>query len=451
MNNNTSYNLRLKVLIGMSLFIFLVIGSSIYQLKTLSLSEQNHSLYGELSQLKDISLAITRSSANYTENAPRDFKSYQRDVKVFHKDVLGDVEQFNQKLTSLADDINNKLGFALPPLIGDQLSDKGSYAMLNESVNRSLSNWKTFKSEFEEQLGDNKNEPRLEWGANYIQENSPNLNESIRVMVMYYQNFLEQQSFYAHSIANSSLALMVIIGILGLIWFYQRVIKRIGRTVDACEQVASGDFGYTLPIEGNDEITVLSHAFNALSSRSKLVLAMLDELQKTDTINEALNIITQAAGGYLPIAWAGFMETSPDNNAINLQHTLPVQMIHKWSHRSLDLEQGFGLQIASSLINKQPVMINKLREFAVQNPEERLLRELVRNSQVESLVALPLTSSNGWEGVLLFASRTGEYRRDQTELLEHLSNLMANNFERMNRAQENATLLKTQQTMLLKN
>ncbi len=440
MQKKRSIQLRFKAVLGLTVFILLVIASSLYQFKTLKLSEQNHRLLGELDQLEQLSDAFHRRSENYLTNAPRDYESYFRDVAVFHKNILQDIDQFSDSLNGISDEFNNSVGFAVPRFLLSFSGQQDLYASLSLSVQSAQDRWQTFLQGFHEKLGDNKDEPRIEWGAKYIIESHPELNKGIKHMSAEYKKFLEQQSDFASLILKTSIILITILGVLGLVWFYRRVIRRISATIDACEQVASGDFGYTLPVEGNDEISVLSKAFNTLSSRSQLVLAMLDDLQQTLSIEQALTVISKAAGSYLPLAWVGFLEVSADKKTMTLTKALPAPTLKRWAEKSIARDKGFGEKISASMLSKEPIIINDLREYAVSNAEERFIRELVRTAQVEALMALAMTSSQGWEGVLLFASRAGEYRKDQTELLQSLSQVMANNFERMQRDHEHISL-----------
>ena len=433
MNTKNSYNLRLKVLIGMGAFILLVVLSALYQLKTLELSERNHQLLGELKQLEELGSVYPRRSKNYVNNAARDFETYRRDVQVFYKDIVGDIEQFDVLLKKISKDFSEDVGFALPKGIQNLLGFDDHYATLNESVQMSNNTWDTFLKGFNEKIGDNKDEPRIEWGAQFIVDETPKVNEYIANMTNEYKAFLDQQRIYSLRILQLSLGLIILFGLFGLLWFYQKVIKRIGNTVEACQQVANGDYGYVLPVEGNDELTVLSQAFNVLSSRSQLVVSMLSNLQRVPSIEHALNVIVKSSGSYLPVAWAGFMTIEAGGRKMRVNNALPPKTLTGWGERDTSIEKSFGKKVSEALVHKQPVLVNDLRQFVVENADELLLRDMVKQTQIESLLALPLSSGSGWEGVMLFGSRNGEYSPEQTELLENLSPLMASTFERLAR------------------
>ncbi len=56
---------------------------------------------------------------------------------------------------------------------------------------------------------------------------------------------------------------------------------------------------------------------------------------------------------------------------------------------------------------------------------------MVRKTQIDALLCVPLYNHYGWEGMLLFGSRAGEYDPHQAELLERLGPVIATNLQRV--------------------
>ncbi len=223
---------------------------------------------------------------------------------------------------------------------------------------------------------------------------------------------------------------IVVMGLLGLLWFYFRVLKRIGNTVNACVKVANGDFGHTLKIDGDDEISVLAKAFNLVSSRSQLVMALQNQLHQVQSMEQALTVISQAAGGFLPIAWVGVFHTK-EQKKLTLLSALSQQSIQTIPNKVINLQQGFGKKLSNNMLTKKSVIQNNLGEYAVNNEQELFIRDLVRTHEIQSVLALPMISRKGWEGYIIFGTRKGEYNKSQTELLENLSTMMAGHFQRL--------------------
>ena len=69
-------------------------------------------------------------------------------------------------------------------------------------------------------------------------------------------------SFYR---AYMAIALVVMLLAIGIGYFLARgVTKRIAELADATERVAQGEYGFTVPVGGNDEITELTDGFNRM-------------------------------------------------------------------------------------------------------------------------------------------------------------------------------------------
>jgi len=426
----SSKKLRTQVLFGLGTFVLFVVCLVVYQLKVLRMSELNHRILGEVDQLEVLADQFDQSSTNYQLNAPRDPETYSRDVQVFYHDIRADVTQFAERLEDIEDQFKQNVGLAIPSsLLG--LFGGHDFATVEEVVAKTRNDWTLFHADFLEQLGTSVAEPRLEWATKYIVDNAPELKQSVRTLVNEYRTFLEDQSRISETVLKLSLVLLLVLGIASLVWFYTRVTKRVGETVDACVQVANGDFGYSLKITGNDELTVLAKAFNTLSSRSQLIVNMLSDLQQSQSIEECLTAIVQASGSYLPVAWAGFIRIDPNTRQMVLNNALPPKTLDHWEHKTIDENQKFAKQLADSLVSNEALMFNELRQYILHSPKDNFLRDLLKTTQLESLVALPLNSHQGWQGIVMFGSRSAQYRKDQTELLSKLGPSMALSFERL--------------------
>ncbi len=432
--NKKSYSLRLKALGGLVVFLLLVIAQAMFQLSVLKQTEMNHTLLGQLHQIEQSIQIFPRRSQNYLDNAARDFESYRRDVKVFYKDLRGDFSQFDRQIKRVYGEFMIGEGKSLVSTIGDKTLENNANISITETGQR----WEEFYAEFLSALGSNESEPLLEAGAQYVVNNHPRLKMSVEQMVGDFRIFLAQQTEVSESVLKVSLLLLILLGIIGLVWFYRRVIRRIGNTVDACQIVAGGDFGYTLPVEGRDEITLLSKAFNTLSSRTQMVLNMMANLQQATSVEQGLAVIVQASGSYLPVAWAGFLTVSDHGHEMLLTNAIPPKTLQSWKVRTVTAEQTFGKQLTDALISGRCVTLSGLTDHVLENDKEVFLRALVRATKVESLMALPLKDNHGWEGILVFGSRSAEYRPDQTELLEKMAPLMAASFAGV--ASENSTM-----------
>ncbi|MEM9531151.1 MAG: HAMP domain-containing protein [Pseudomonadota bacterium] len=426
-----SYRLRVRALLGLILFVLLAVIASVYQINVLQNAEENFERLGQLTLLEDQTAALAASSQNYLENAPRDFDSYARDLKVFLHDIRGDFDALEVELSNVESGFANNQKLALPAFFQSALNLSPDLEAVQTSLDASRAAWSDFRSGFEEKMGDDPEEPRLEWGAEFVVENRAGFEGQVMTMVKTYRAFLGTQSALSQRVVFGLAGTLAIFGLLGLLWFYLRVVRRIGQTTDACIRVANGDFGYSLRVSGNDEITLLSRAFNLVSSRSQLVVKLLSEIQQTQRVEDCLATVIGASGTYLPVAWTGLLLPQPDGSGYHVSNALPPQTLAQWPDRSCGAASRLGTQLGQALLSGDPVLVDDLPELAVAHPQDAFLRDFVRATQIKSLVALPMTSPKGWQGVLLFGSRSAVYREDQTALLRKLGPALAMHFERL--------------------
>ncbi len=429
MAHKQAYGLRIKVLAALTIFLVLVILAALFQLHTLKLAENNHQVLGQLSQLESAAMDLQELAQLYDNNAPRDYPSYDRDVVLFLPLLNQELDSFGEKLAMVEQDFAQSVGILVPKLLQPMFGDSGRES-LAEQVSDLHMDWEEFRSSLADALGDDPAEPLLEAGAEYLIANTHEMTSSTVAMIESYRTFLHEQSQDAQRLTELVVLVLIILGVLGLVWFFFRVIQRIGRVVDACQHVALGEFGYTVSAKGNDELSVLARAFNTLSARSQLVLAMLTDLQRAQTVEQGLSMIVQASGSYLPVAWAGFGRVDSRSGAVMLSHAIPPKSISNWTHRTATRAEPFGKELADALVTHDPILLNDLKQRGLAEGED-FLRELVRATSITSLVALPLSTGEGWEGFVFFGSKRAQYQPHQVELLKNLAPSTSISFARL--------------------
>lgn len=425
-----SHRLRIRVLVSLVLFILLLIINGVHQLYSLEQSAINVRLLGEIRQLDTLSEGITRRSGNYLKNAARDYESYNRDVKIFHMDILTDIEEFDKLLKSLdisfhkiknEDDTGSFISFG---------SDE-SILQLEETIQNTRISWEKFQRGLAEKLGQDSEQPRIEWGAEFIVQNSKLLNASISAMSQQYQRFIQQRLDTDSAFVMFHFGVLLLFSLLAVVWFYYSMAKRIGQTVKACHRVSIGEFGYRIPLQGQDELTVLAQAFNTLSSRGKLVLSMLSELQHVHNMDQALLLITQSAGGYLPIAWVGLIYEQPHNNRLRLQHMIPVESAQSLKYYDASSEKGIGRQFQDTLSSQRICFINDLPEQVATENNPDLWASLSINLNIKALMAIPLISRSQWRAILVVGSKSVEYNPQHGLMLLNLAPTIADSLEQI--------------------
>ncbi len=136
--------------------------------------------------LKESSDSFLLSSRNYQQNAARDYDSYNRDVKVFLKDLEADIDSFSKRIVRLENKFKAHVGFALPDSLSKIADQDKDMHTLDQAITMAQTDWGTFKLGYEEKLGHDEKEPRIEWGTDFIVENHPELEKTINYMTKEY-------------------------------------------------------------------------------------------------------------------------------------------------------------------------------------------------------------------------------------------------------------------------
>lgn len=431
MNTHHSFRLRAAMLLAIASLIFIAILSNVYQQRVLQHTATNSRLLGEYQQLNQLALSIQRSAKNYQANAARDYESYFRDVEVYLGDLKGTITQFHTLVDSIADKTKNDVTDLVPPAFSSLMGNNVSQGTLAITITDVSDSWLRYMSGFETALGENQEEPRIEWGTRFVLENSDTIEHKLHVLMDQYETYLQQQGNSAATIFKTYLLVIAVLGAAIIGWFYLHVIRPIGLIANACTRVAGGDFGYTLPIQGKNELAQLSEAFNTMSSRSEMVLNLISQLQQAHTVDEATAIICRASGSYIPIAWAAILKADQTNTLLNVASTLPAMNRSQLESPQIKANTAFGQQCHDALLSKQAFISSDLLNAARQDHSDQFINGLVRRSQIDALMCVPLYNNQGWEGMLIFGSKSGKYTSQHTELLSKLAPLLTTHLQKI--------------------
>jgi HAMP domain-containing protein len=411
--------LQIKVVLGLG---GLLTGAAVVFGYLSLLAEENHASQDLLSQVRQLQVqgqAIQRRGITYAGNAPRDFGPYERDMVIFYPDFVRDLAAFEQTLKNVTKTVG-----ALP---NGRFSAPS--AGLIETVEKMQTGWTAFQRGFQDKLGPNPAEPRLEWGAEYVKDNQALINSLTGELIATVDQTVQERLR-----KNAELTTIAVIGasvflLTVVIWFYFSIVRRISLTVAGCQRVAQGDFGYQLPVKGNDELTTLAQAFNSLSARTRFVLTMLSKMHRPGSAESKIGSLWIEASGYLQIKWMGLWEVDASGSSMRLLSLRADKPIADGLLKTLENHAHTDTSLINMSREMQPFKSDKLTEYVLKTPNARFLRELVKTERLNSVLMVPLTSDDGWKGLLMFVTdQPAAYTDEQVELMGNLSSYMANGF-----------------------
>lgn len=417
MKSRFTKSLQIKVFIGLGALLFGAV-SIIFYINLLA--QENHAyqlLHSQVNQLEVQGQAIKRRGTTYATYAPREYPHYFRDLKVFYPDFMHDLDAFENQIERIS-----KTSKELPNSAG-----ASSNIALTNSINNLNTNWKVFKKGFLSKLGTDLKEPRLEWGADYVKEKQDLIHAITGKLINTIDNTIKIQLEANKQLTNNTFIAASVLLLLGVVWFYFSVIRRITLTVKGCQRVAQGDFGYKLAISGNDELSALALAFNTLSARTSFVVTMLSKMHSEDSSENKVDMLYQEANGYLPIECLGLWQLNQSENCLDMltfRSERPANTTLQKTLASITKNDQHLLDICNTY---SAVKYDNLPAIVSSLPDAKLMREIMKMGLLNSVLIVPLRADDGWEGVLVYiAAELDAYSDEQLSLMKNLAPYIAN-------------------------
>lgn len=368
-------SLRTQITLALLTLALLFVVALSLQNRAFQEAVADQALLAEVRALQTRISDIERRGRGYAAVAPRDYESYDRDLLVIHPQWQQDLRELDRSVASL----EAALRTAGNPELHTALAE------LSAAHRR-------FRDGLAEKLGDNPDEPRLEWGAEFLGAESPKLllaaeSLSTATVALVAQHLAQTRRLTRYTWLVGGLVL------LGTaVWFWARVTRRIGRVADACRAVAEGSFGQRAPVDGDDELGALTRSFNQLSARTRVVLGVLDRLPEGADAAQAFALLWEESREYLGHRWQGLFElnsTSQEGELLLQQEAAGVDFAGAGRRFSLAM-----ILKESGLERRDSALWSDVRRHTLDQAQGRLLRELSRRD----LRTLALVRMKGTEG-----------------------------------------------------
>jgi len=362
---------------------------------------------------------LQQQAQHYKLNAPRDYESYNRDVAVFY-------QQFQQQLKVLDKsyaEAESNVAAIENHVIYQGLKQLDSPLMKAiQNQRNSMQGWSQFETALKEELG-NPQEPRLEWGAEYVIDNHERLSQQATNLSQQIQAGSEWFSKNLELLNQGMLGFIMLYLLTTLVLFVNRIIRPVLSTAQACETVAGGDYGAKVEINGVGETRRLQKAFNELSARSKLMMDMLSDVNQPGNVGEKLERIYGSGYEALGCSWIGLMAFEADK--VQLNASVPAMLDSGFRHRHVSLNKALGKDLLNTLKSGW-LNIDSLKTLTLNRHDERFLRELYKHTHANHVVGYPFRCPRHNNFILLFTSNEAEgFTDQQVELIKALSKLMA--------------------------
>ncbi len=417
-------SLKFHIAAALILMVVLFASALSYTLLTLEHQRSFDSLITLSSRLQLTVQQLSNQAMRYKRQAPRDMKSYARDLDLYYQDLLNHVEVFDMitKAFMRGDFTPEVTGLSevLHPTLGNKV--KNAISGLEDE-------WMSYRRELFDKLGRDLEEPRLEWGAEYILENNIRLEESTDQLSDSLQHWTTRELEHIRALTLGVLGAAGIIAIAVMVWLFARVILPLNATLKGFRQVTEGDFGHQVPERGSVEIVQLTRAFNHLSSRISLVFELIDRLQQGSDLDQTLYALSREFQTLMPIDWIGVLFATDDKNAVKLEAAYLDGEREYSAHPLYRLENTL---LEKAMAGTAPLRFDQLPQLAAENPHYVFLGTLAERGMQDSIfLPIPPESQSPAPGVLVFASRRADsYDQEHLRLMNNIAQLVTHTFGR---------------------
>ena len=408
-------SLKLQISIAIASLTVLFAVSILYSLHVIDQQHSDDVLVQLAGRLQFNQQRLTVQAMRYQENAPRDYPSYFRDLRLYFEDQKKTRAEMSRIIEAFA---TNRFDSSL---IGETMRMPPQLPERSLAMARDLAAvWEDFLAKLDERIGPDLEEPRLEWAAEWIVEQNATLEEISERLLSTLENDVSARAAAANLVNRLLLAaaLMVAVGIA--VWFYRRVLQPLSAAVEGFKQVANGDFSYRIAVTQDNEIGWLATAFNHLSGRMEALRRLLTGLEQGASLEGTLHILSETLPPLIPVDWIGVLVLGPDGR-IHLEKAFSDGKPDPLGKLNFEPDKTL---LEECIRNREPLHIPDVREIATLSDKYVFLSQLSELGRRDAIF-LPIGSSATVQGVAVFASRfPNNYRPEHLALLRNLGVLV---------------------------
>lgn len=369
---------------------------------------------------------------NYKENAPRDYETYYRDVRLYYQDLMAQVRAFDRIMMGFGS------GHLPPDLTG---LERPVMPMLDARGRAALQRlervWQDYRAGLMDKLGDDPAEPRLEWASEFVIANREQLETATMALVSETQRVVAERLERINQANRIGLSVMLALALVTVLWFVLRVMRPLRLALDGFRQVARGDFGHQIRVGGVTELSEMTDAFNHLSARLHRLFRLIDRLQQGSDLTETLDFVREEFGALLPLDWVGALFITPDGKGLELTQASGEGFAPTRPRRSFALADP---PVLEALANGGATAVARLDGARGDGTATPVLDHLAALG-LGSAIVLPFSDQEALRGVLVFAARpSAAYDAEHLELLSNVGQLVTHSFGKTVKLAEQARL-----------
>lgn len=441
MRENPLNSLRFQIAVG---FVLMVVGfacASLYTLAAFQRQVDFDALVDIAGRLELTAQQMHTQAMRYERNAPRDYPSYYRDLRLHYQDLMGQIELFDRVVDGfMRGDFGAPMeGQNAWPAGAGRLRLAEASPLVLAAIRRLEDAWGAHRFGLMEALGQDPDEPRLEWAAEHniaglgaIEAESARLTQALR-------DWARAEHRRVGWVALTLTAAAVLLAVLVLAALQLGVLGPMRRSIEAVHRISGGDFGHRLPASGSRELRALAASVDGLSARLDLLFRLIGELQRGRDLDDLLALIARDFRVLLRFDWIGVLLVDAQETTAWLDAAWMDGAREGGQRRPFPLS---GTLLARALAEDRPLHIEAMTATAATNPSYVFLGSLCERG-LEDAIFLPVTARTQTPvpAVIAFANRNaGSYDEAHMRFLGNIAQLLTESFGRTVRLAEHGRL-----------
>jgi signal transduction histidine kinase len=425
-------SLRFQVVTAFVLVVGLFAAASLATLAALQRQIDADALVDIAARLELTASQMHMQAMNYDANAPRDYPTYYRDVELFYRDLKSQMALFDAVVTGfMTGDFNVLLERPadwMQPARDPELGD--AVAGLEQA-------WQAHRDGLTAALGEDPEEPRLEWAAEYNIDHLPQVEDATAALAARLRDWARSEHRHLRDLAIGLLggATVVALGLLAILQIYG--LRPLRRALAGVHRVTDGAFGHQIPVAGAAEMRELAAGFNALSARLHLLFRLLERLERGDDLDEVVRFLSEDFRDLLRFDWIGVVLVTPDNATVRLEASALDGTPEAGTKPLFRLD---GTLLEKALAGGRPLHIRDMAATAAANPRYEFLRDIAKRALAD-VIFLPVAAESSIPAVVAFATRApGQYDEAHLRFLNNIAQLISLSFGRTVRLAERRRL-----------
>ncbi|MCW5586662.1 MAG: HAMP domain-containing protein [Chromatiales bacterium] len=425
------HTLKAQISLAIGLLTLLFAGSTMYSLHVIDQQHSDDTLVQLAGRLQFNQQQLAVQAMRYQENAPRDYPSYYRDLRLYFEDLKTARAELTHVIDAFA---RNRVDRSVT---GESMAMTPDLPPHSLAIARELAQaWSAFLAQLDERTGPDPTEPRLEWAAKWIVENHAPLGEIAGRLSTTLADDVAARAARANLVNRLLLAAALIVAVGIFAWFYLRVLSPLGVAVEGFRLVANGDFAHKVPVIHNNEIGWLADSFNRLSERMDSLRKLLTRLEQGADLESMLRTLSESLPSFIPVDWIGVLVFGPDGR-IHLEKAFSDGKPDNIGELSFEPERTL---LEECINSREPLHIPDVRDMAALSDAYVFLRRLAQLGRRDAIF-LPIGSAPNLHGVAVFANRyPNSYRSEHLALLRNLGVLLGVSLGRTIQLVENSRL-----------